>query len=484
MKKVLLIALIMAVSIAGLTGAIFFLFFKNRGQAEEPENKVDPAMFSAMTERKEFQDIPKMVTANGSFSKPEDYGGNDWVIRVSGSTTEEYMNYLELLENSGFTKFCDNGDDAMEGYVYSSTFTKDELTYTLSHVIRQNLTYLVAGLKEKPSPHLNYQESYMDGVREDAKTELHMVQLYHINGNSFIIKLRNGHFIIEDGGNTEDAPYLLDYLESLTPAGEKPFIEGWFISHAHNDHVGCLTAMSEDQSFIDRIYLDGVYFVEPATATSEYLHMDSMWGYVTARLAPLFHDANGAPARSYRMHLGQRYYFCDITIDVPLTLEQLPLAAYYDTDFNDTSTWLMHHIEGQKFLHGGDSHHAGMRTVMEMYDPSYFEMDVYAVFHHGINVWDYFTDYALTKVKTLLYPGFRTASIWNPDTDPILGARERNQHLQELAEEYVSFGDGTVVLTFPYKVGTYEVRPAFDWRYNGGSQDYKEDSSAKPKEGE
>ncbi|MBR4767354.1 MAG: hypothetical protein IK088_00065, partial [Lachnospiraceae bacterium] len=101
----------------------------------------------------------------------------------------------------------------------------------------------------------------------------------------------------------------------------------------------------------------------------------------------------------------------------------------------------------------------------------------YAVFHHGINVWDDFTEYALTEVKTALYPGFRTGSVWNPDTDPVLGARERNAKLQSYVEEYVSRGDGTVVLTFPYTVGTYEVMPPFDWRYNGGVPDHHESSS-------
>ena len=174
MKKVLLIGLIMVLSIAGLTAGIFFLFFNKKGNVEEPEeNTVDIAMFSSVTERKEFQEIPKMVTADGMFSKPEDYGGSDWVIRVSGSTVEEYRAYLDLLEDYGFTKYCDNGDDGMEGYVYSATFIKDELTYTLSHVVRQNLTFLVAGYKEKVSPHLLYQDSYMEGVTADAKTKLY-----------------------------------------------------------------------------------------------------------------------------------------------------------------------------------------------------------------------------------------------------------------------------------------------------------------------
>ena len=305
-----------------------------------------------------------------------------------------------------------------------------------------------------------------------------MLELYGAGGNSFVIQLRNGHFLVEDGGDDADAPYLLDYLESLTPAGEKPVVEGWFISHAHSDHNGALLRIAGEPESIERICLHGIYFVDPGAALSEWLRTDPAYGYLTARVAGLFRDEEGDPARSYRVHLGQRYYFCDITIDVPLTLEQLAEEEYVDYDYNDTSTWQMHHIEGQKFLHAGDAHHAGMQAVMAMYDPSYFSMEVYAVFHHGINVWDYFTDYALTDVKTALYPAFRARSTWNPDTDPILGARERNEHLQALVEEYVSRGDGTVVLTFPYTVGTYQILPPCDWRYNGGVADHKEASSA------
>jgi hypothetical protein len=34
--------------------------------------------------------------------------------------------------------------------------------------------------------------------------------------------------------------------------------------------------------------------------------------------------------------------------------------------------------------------------------------------------------------------------------------------------EYYHYGDGTVILTFPYSVGTAEKMPALTWKYNGG----------------
>ena len=98
-------------------------------------------------------------------------------------------------------------------------------------------------------------------------------------------------------------------------------------------------------------------------------------------------------AKIYRPQFGQRYWFCDVAIDVSLTMEQFPVESWFYADFNDTSTWLMHHIDGQRFLIAGDAHHAGMRVAMNMFEKEYFDLDVFAVFHHGIIVWNYFTDY-------------------------------------------------------------------------------------------
>ena len=475
MKKKLAIGGLLVLFVALLTGALFIVFMNVSAKNEEPVEVKDITMFSSITGREQFQEIPKMVCENAIYSEPEDYGTGDWVMNVTGSTTEEYKEYLKLLERNGFKKHSDNGEDAMEGYVHTASFTKGELTYTVSHAIREDHTYLVASFTEELSPHLIYQDSYMDGVTPGAKTKVHMLELHNV-GNSFIIQLKNGHFVVYDGGTDKDAPYLLDYLEDLTPGDEIPIVEGWFFSHGHWDHTGALNTISMKDYNINRIYLRGVYFTEPTMDLTSTLNANYDGEvYPTTKIHNLFKDENGNKTKFYRMHLGQRYYFCDIKIDVALTLEQMVREAYYETDFNDTSTWLMAHIDGQKFLCAGDTHHTGMREAMKMYEKEYFDLDVFAVFHHGINVWDYWTDYC--SLKTVLYTVWREGSIWNPVTDPILGAGDRNTHLKASCKEYVSHGNGTVVLTFPYTVGTYEVMAPCKWQYDNGVKGAKESSS-------
>jgi hypothetical protein len=125
----------------------------------------------------------------------------------------------------------------------------------------------------------------------------------------------------------------------------------------------------------------------------------------------------------------------------------------------------MHHIEGQRFLHAGDAGETTTRLAMDMFEKDFFELDVFSVLHHGINVYDYFTDYC--TVKTLLYTNRTVGSLYTATTYAKL---TQNEHLQKSALESLSHGNGTVVLTFPYKVGTAKTMPPCDWRYTNGER--------------
>jgi len=465
-KKGVLIALISVVFVL-LTGT--FLVVQLAIAKSKEETPPDITMMSAYTDCEEYQNVPAMVTKRGKIQKPEDYGNKNWVLSVNGSTVEEYKEYLKTLEASGFKKHSDNGEEGMEGYVYAASFMKDNLTLTVSHAIREDHTYISASFDLPLSDYLIYKESSMEGVPADAKTKVHMMELYNI-GNSFVIQLKNGHFVIHDGGNPYDGPYLVDYLEKLTPGDEKPVIEAWFISHAHGDHSGALQNIAEDKKMVDRLYVEGFYYVEPSSEVFSMLTMGAGTGenWFLTRCSNIFKSTSGKAPKMYRPAFGQRYYFCDMIIDVSLTLEQFSIDSYFSDDFNDTSTWLMHYIEGQKFLIAGDTHHTGMRVAMNIFEKDYFVLDVFAVFHHGINVYEYFTEYC--TLKTVLYTSFREASIWDPKV-AYLARVEDNEILRNSCEEYVSHGGGTVVLTFPYEVGTYEKLPPCDWRYHGFHQE-------------
>lgn len=458
-----------------LGGALLIVFLQINGdksETAETGNIAKEGTFGELTECEILFDVPVMDAKNISIGDAVDYGQGNYIIDMNGTDLEQYRNYLELLEAEGFKKHSDNGQDGMEGYIYTASFQKDNLTLTVTHIVNMDKTYVAACENLPLSEHLNYSDQYMAGALADAQTKVHMPEL-NWNGNSFIIQLKNGHFVLEDGGNEEDAPYLLDYLESMTPDGEIPVIEGWFISHVHSDHYGALKAIMNNPKYASRIYVEGIYYVPMSdnmmsSFTSEKSLATS--NFYVLRAAQAFKTQDGKTPELYRPQPGQRYYFADMSIDISLTSDLFTEDTWHTADLNDSSTWLMHHIEGQRFLHAGDAGIGATKLAMMLYDRDYFDVEIFSVLHHGINVYDYFTDYC--TIDTLLYTCFREASMYEPSSKYAMV--EENKHLQESVLEYVSHGEGTVVLTFPYTVGSYEKLPACDWRYNVGNKPVRE----------
>ena len=467
---VVLMACLLVLAGSGILVVSYINAQKTAEESDEREGNIET--FSAWTDVEEFQTIPVMKGENIKIGDATDYGDSHYMMDVNGTTTDDYKLYLEALADAGFKKHSENGKDCMEGYACSAAFTKENLTVVVSHAIAQNKTYISAAYDMELSEHLIYKDDYMEGVTENSETKVHMLEL-HDNGASFVIQLKNGHFVVHDGGKQIDAPYFLDYLEELTPGDSKPVIEAWFISHAHGDHYGVMKEISSNASYASRIYVNGVYFQIPAdeVVALSYDESPQQAVYTASRSYVMFKTEGGSQTKFYRPQYGQRYYFCDIAIDVCMTPEQYTLESYYIsngyTDMNDTSIWLMHHIEGQRMLIGADAFHTGIRAMMNMYDQEYLNTDVFVVLHHGINVYDYFTEYL--TLNTVLYPNFRVGSVWSENsTRSDLASVEGNETMVKSAKECISCADGSVVLTFPYKIGSAEIKEPCDWRYDGG----------------
>ena len=442
--------------------AVTVLVMTSQGKIRTAK-KSDVRTWSDWTELEVFQTVPAMVVEGTKVGDAEDYGGGMYQINISGTELSDYQAYLTLLEKNGFNKYVDNGENGLEGFVYSATYTKDNLVMTVIQMVKTYKTYITVGKDIELSPNLHYDESYLADNKEGAKTSLHLMELYD-NGSSFVIQLKNGHFIMNDGGLEEDLPYLLDYLESLTPGDEKPVIDAWFISHAHGDHYGWLTELVSDMDYINRIYVESFYFSEPSEKTLMTMSATGLVRNVMMNYKMLRTTEGSAP-KMYRPQTGQRYYFNDITVDIVFTQEQLTAANHFG-DFNDSSTWQMYTIENQKFLLSGDAADGSTKAVMESYDSEYFDLDMFAVFHHGINVYGYFTEFCTTK--TVLYTNYKCGSMY---TTGVHAREEENAQLMSSAKEVLAFGDGTKVLTFPYEIGTAKTMPKIEWKYHNNKHD-------------
>lgn len=402
-----------------------------------------------------FRGIPKVIAENATEVRRTECGAGNYVMELKNLALEEYRSYLELLSKNGFTKHVDNGSKGLEESVWNAVYCKDGLVVTVIYMAKRNRCYISAGRNVPISPHLFYQEQYLEGNSKEVKTSLHMLELYHF-GDCFVIQLKNGHFIMDDSGLLADAPYILDYLEKLTPPGEKPIVEAWFISHGHLDHTGTFAYFVEHPEYAERISIEGIYFSEPSDEITKATHVYEdvqlgVRGFANCK------TCLGTTTPIYRPQTGQRYYFNDLTIDVLHTQEQV-LFEDYSNGFNESSTWLLYTMEGQKFLHAGDAGMGSVNVVKSTYNQEYLSFDVMATFHHGQNVEDSYVDYF--GYKTVLYTTFVIGSQtkkWKP---------EENRRLQARASECMSWGDGTKVLTFPYEVGAAQSLPLRDWVYS------------------
>lgn len=382
-------------------------------------------------------------------------GGCNYIIHKQEQNREDYLQYLSSLESDGYLKYADNGD-GFGGTVFGNTYTKGEQVLHVTYFEREK-RMSISFFEGPISEHLIYQDSYVADNHADAKTTMHMLELFRL-GNSFVFQLKNGHFIISDGGLAADLPYLLDYMESLVPEGEKPIIEAWFITHAHGDHCGALCQFSKHTEWMDRVRVEGVYYSSPneekvlSICGCEILDYEIKW--VTRRLK----NRNGEKTKMYRPQTGQRYYFDDITIDILLAQEQVPFGDFRK-DLNTSSTVCLLTIEEQRCFFSGDLQEDGFDFLFKIYPKEFFEVDFFTLNHHGLN----------TSQEIAEEINAKTILLTVRDVVPIRNLRNI-KYLASKANESLVWGDGTKIFTFPYEAGTFEQLPQKTWVYNEGEE--------------
>lgn len=452
-KRMLVLALLLAAI------ALFSVGCKDQETGGTPYDTMES---KGITTIEEFKTVPYMVT-QGNYIETEDFGNKDYVMHISGTTLEEYNAYVKLMGQVGFKKHSDSGENGLDGYAYATSFKKDNLIVTVSYAKKPEMTYISVSYDRPLSEHLIYKDDYVKNLTKE-KTKLHMLQMTGNQGSSFVYELKNGHFVVFDGGLQKESTNFINYLNDLTPGDEKPVIEAWFITHCHNDHYGTMLDITQKSYLLNQVFVNGFYYVEPSARLFEVLksQSDPNGNTLITRAYKMFKTEDGGTPEFYRPTLGQKYYFCDIVVDISMTLEQIRYRQYSGTDFNCTSTWTMIHTDGQKMLYGGDGGRDSTNSMKRLYDKEYLVMDIFTPNHHGINVYDDFVE--LCTYDVVLYPSFRAGSIWNPAADggrDDLAAVPQNNKMQAKAKEVYHHGDGSVTLTFPYTLGTAEIGE--DW---------------------
>lgn len=402
--------------------------------------------FDIYTDLEIFKRVPVVDKKGLCVADADHYGDENYVIALAGISCDTYREYLNTLKSDGFAKYADNGKNGIHGDVFAANYIKEDLSVTVSYMARTKQMYISAKEGLLPSPNLIDRDGLRIDLIPGTKTTLTMHQVPEY-GNCYVIRLKNGHYIVNDGGFPDNIDPLLDALEQ--EAGGKPVVEAWFVSHEHWDHIGVLDKLSANEELSCRIAVNGIYVSQVRQTVQKRTCWEREVG-TCKRAAPALKTAAGETTPVYRVHAGERYYFCDISVEVLYTQEQFRLDRYVD-NLNTSSTWLMYNIEGQKFLLCGDTELVNMRDAAAIYAPDFWNVDVMNNHHHGLNL--YTDDLGYFKTKTMLYSTWGTYSIyWRPKV-----TLEQNLEIQrEHCQEYMSYMDGGKRLTFPYAVGTAE----------------------------
>ena len=425
------------------------------------------------------------------------YGLGHYVLRTTGKNYDNYVAYLAALEEQGFTPYTTLEETGTDG-VYNVIYTKTEGEWVLNILFVQNtgeVTLTISNGFDSLSSDLETEESTTSGTvtlsmlqLEGSKTAFTSIQHYigyedYYYGNSFVFKLPNGHFVINDGGKAADMEGLMKYLRNeagyaTDDATSKIYIDAWTVTHQHADHFHIMRNIVDNPQYAEQLVVNAIYLNEPnQKAMLSETGKDAMDTIdVQYRGIRMLKDANGNRTKVYWCQTGQTYYFDGLTMNILQSQEQIPVESYGKrnagsapgTDFNTSSTnMLFTTANGKKVLITGDSNYVNMEWMMNAYGSSsemFDNIHVYQVPHHGKNtsynidgsdrsIINVFTDYVAgdgeIEVSLLPCSVFYEYNAKHEKSSGVFPMAEiANKHLiDNVSIEKFNYGKGTIKVT-------------------------------------
>ena len=338
------------------------------------------------------------------------YGDDTYLTQYKDAEKSDYDDLITGLVAKGYTIYSRSD---LNGDCYSTSLIRSSGNCHVSYFEHTREIYLTVTRSVEFSPLLqDHNTSTQSKVISGAETKLVMLPSED-GGDCYVIHLKNGNFIVFDGGASKTLVTLLDYLEENTPAGQTPVIEAWFITHGHFDHCGWsipFYATTDSDYFqageaASRVRVNGVYFNQTAEQNWEQTVFSwrsdtpttgwrtktgNPWSPRVKQAVAKMKTADGSATPMYRPQAGQIYYFCGLQVEIPYTQEQIPFCDY-QMDLNASSTWYLVRAEGRTFLDAGDTENVNMHYVKDAYSPDYdvyrYNLDIMSIFHHGHNLY-------------------------------------------------------------------------------------------------
>ena len=192
--------------------------------------------------------------------------------------------------------------------------------------------------------------------------------------NSFLITTEDGKLIAVDGGYEKETEHFLEVLKA-TAGSEKPHVDAWFLTHAHDDHVNCFFDILEnhpDALTVGKVYLNfpSKGFFEGSDASAAQTMEDFY------RVLPKFADKMRILCGGDTLEVGAAKF-----------------RVFYSQDFeiranccNNSSLVFRMDLGGKSVLFTGDCGvEAGEKVLRLWGDSGLLDCDIVQMAHHGQN---------------------------------------------------------------------------------------------------
>jgi hypothetical protein len=401
MKKRILTALTVMV----LLVVAFSLFACTNGNSEEgttaaptPENTVleTEASTEAPTEAETEEPLPTTVDLPDAYATADvEYECDDGSIlyAFNGKAVSDFEAVCAYYQEQGFRVYSDTtkvenrfttfvGDGPM-AHVY---WLKDngELNIVLSETAATTLPPVTPAVQD------GTYEPFVMQLKDNA----------HVNGMCYIIRLKDGSFIVYDGSYSDQARKLTKLLKENCPEGETPIIRAWVLTHSHNDHFPTFQVVSTRLN--DSVKVEYIIY---SPLNDKSFTLDDEQGYYSSE--KFLSDASNLDgAQLVYAHTGMEFTFCNLKLEVLMTPETLFKSSTSFGNFNDTSVVTRLYDESYSALFLGDIALLGADRMASLYG-DYLKSNVCQISHHGVEDVP-LSFYETVQASILYYP----CNIW------------------------------------------------------------------------
>lgn len=323
--------------------------------------------------------LPKYETLQGQELELRSMGKGSYLVCIQNTSEREFLEYGEVLQKAGFQIYSENRipsgveEDNKPNLFY--VYTKDVLQVFLSLNTVLKTVRIVYAYPE-PLPAFTKLPLEEGDVFTPSITQI-QIEI----GMSYVIRLKDGGFIVIDGGTyvQSDAERLYTFMKDRTPKGKKPVISAWMFTHPDPDHIQLATTFISQ--YAEKIEIKAFAYNFPDCDILETKQNDQL---IKQQIEDLEnHIKVYCPdSVTYTLHTGQTYYFKGVEVEILMTQEDVyPIepSVYNDT----TAVWRMNFDNGGSFLVLGDCTHQLSKQLAMTYG-GYLKSDILQLAHHGL----------------------------------------------------------------------------------------------------